>query len=59
LNFDQFKKDLLELEKKLKQNMVVKVLKKETTFSMGTSSDSEWISNENSEKFLGLESHRI
>jgi hypothetical protein len=39
--------------------MVVKVLKKETTFSIGTSPDSEWISNENSENFLGLEFNRI
>jgi hypothetical protein len=35
--------------------MVVKGLKKGTTFSIGTSPDSKWISNENSEKFLGLE----
>jgi hypothetical protein len=39
--------------------MVVKSLKKGTTFSIGTSPDSKWISNENSEKFLGLEFNRI
>jgi hypothetical protein len=39
--------------------MVVKSLKKGTTFSTGTSPDSKWISNENSEKFLGLEFNRI
>jgi hypothetical protein len=30
--------------------MVVKDLKKETTFAIGTCSDSKWISNEKSEK---------
>jgi hypothetical protein len=39
--------------------MVVKVLKKGTTFSLGTPLDSKWISNENLEKFLGLEFDRI
>jgi hypothetical protein len=34
--------------------MVVKILKKGTMFSIGTSSDSKWISNENSEKLMGL-----
>jgi hypothetical protein len=37
----------------------VNVLKKETTFSIGTSSYSKWISNENLENFLGLEFNRI
>jgi hypothetical protein len=31
--------------KNLKQNMVMNVLKKETTFSIGTSLDSKWILN--------------
>jgi hypothetical protein len=35
--------------------MGLKDLKKGTTFSIGTSPDSEWISNEKSEKLLGLE----
>jgi hypothetical protein len=35
--------------------MVVKDLKKGTSFSIGTSLDSKWISNEKSEKFLGLD----
>jgi hypothetical protein len=35
--------------------MVMKGLKKGTTFSIGISPDSKWISNENLEKFLGLE----
>jgi hypothetical protein len=39
--------------------MIAKVLKKGTTFSIGTSSVLKWISNENSEKFLGLEFNRI
>jgi hypothetical protein len=39
--------------------MVVKVLKKGATFSIGTTSDSKLISNENSENFLGLEFNRI
>jgi hypothetical protein len=39
--------------------MVVKVLKKGTTLSIGTSLDSKWISKENLEKFLGLEFVRI
>jgi hypothetical protein len=39
--------------------MVVKVLEKGTTVAIGTSSDSKCISNENSEKFLGLEFDRI
>jgi hypothetical protein len=29
------------------------------TFSIGTSSYSKWISNENAKKFLGLEFNRI
>jgi hypothetical protein len=33
----------------------VKDLKKGTTVSIGTSPDSEWISNENLDNFLGLE----
>jgi hypothetical protein len=45
--------------KNVKQNMVVKVLKKGTTLLIETSSDSNRISNENSEKFLGLEFNRI
>jgi hypothetical protein len=43
----------------LKENMVVKVLKKGTSFSIGTSRDSKWISNENLENFLGLKFSRI
>jgi hypothetical protein len=39
--------------------MVVKDLNKGTTFFIGTSPYSEWISNENSENFLGLEFNRI
>jgi hypothetical protein len=39
--------------------MVVKGLKKGTTFSIGTSPDWKWISNENLENFLGLELNRI
>jgi hypothetical protein len=39
--------------------MVVKDLEKETTCSIGTSSDSKWISNEKSEKLLSLEFNRI
>jgi hypothetical protein len=39
--------------------MVVKVLKKGTTFSIGTTPDSKFISNENLENFLGLEFNRI
>jgi hypothetical protein len=39
--------------------MVAKCLKKGTTFSIGISPDSKWISNKNSEKFLGLEFNRI
>jgi hypothetical protein len=39
--------------------MDLKYLKRGTTFSIGTYPDSEWISNENSEKFLGLEFNRI
>jgi hypothetical protein len=35
--------------------MVVKDLKKETTFSIGTSSDSECSLDEKSEKLLGFE----
>jgi hypothetical protein len=35
--------------------MVVKGLKKGTNFSIGTYHDSKWISNENLEKFIGLE----
>jgi hypothetical protein len=36
-----------------------KGLKKGTFFFIGTSPDLKWISNENSEKFLGLEFNRI
>jgi hypothetical protein len=43
----------------LEYNMVVKGLKKGTTFSIGTSLDLKWISNENSEKSLSLEFNRI
>jgi hypothetical protein len=39
--------------------MVEKVLKKGTFLSIGTAPDLKWISNENSEKFLGLEFSRI
>jgi hypothetical protein len=39
--------------------MVVKDLRRGTTFSIGTSPDSESISNEILEKFLGLEFNRI
>jgi hypothetical protein len=39
--------------------MVVMDLKKGTTFSIGTSSDLKWISNEKSEKILGMEFNRI
>jgi hypothetical protein len=39
--------------------MVVKGLKKGTIFSIGTSLDLKWISNENSQKFLSLEFNRI
>jgi hypothetical protein len=39
--------------------MIAKVLNKGTTFSIGTSSDLEWISNEKSENLLGLEFSRI
>jgi hypothetical protein len=39
--------------------MVVKGLKKVTTFSIGTSLDSKHISNENSENSVGLEFKRI
>jgi hypothetical protein len=39
--------------------MIVKVLKKGITFSIGTTPDLKWISNENLEKFLGLEFPRI
>jgi hypothetical protein len=39
--------------------MVVKGLKKGTTFSIGTSLDLKWISNENSEKSRSLEFNRI
>jgi hypothetical protein len=35
------------------------VLKKGTTFSIGRSPDSKWISNENLDKLLGLEFNRI
>jgi hypothetical protein len=38
--------------KNLKQNIVVNVLNKGTTFSIGISSDSKWISNEKSVKLL-------
>jgi hypothetical protein len=39
--------------------MVVKGLRRGTTFSIGTSPDLKHISNENSENFLGLEFNRI
>jgi hypothetical protein len=39
--------------------MVLKDLKKETTLSIGYSSYSKHISNEKSEKLLGLKSNRI
>jgi hypothetical protein len=39
--------------------MVVKELMKGTTFSIGTSSYSKWISNKKSGKLLGLEFNRI
>jgi hypothetical protein len=45
--------------KKLKQNMVVNVLKKGTTFCIVTAPDLEWISNENLKNFLDLEFNRI
>jgi hypothetical protein len=50
INFKSFqtladpKKTFLS-SKNLKQNMVMNVLKKETTFSIGTSLDSKWILN--------------
>jgi hypothetical protein len=37
----------------------VKDLKRETIFSIETSPDSKWISNEKSEKLIGLELNRI
>jgi hypothetical protein len=37
----------------------VKDLKKETSFVIGTCSNSKWISNEKSEKLQGLEFNRI
>jgi hypothetical protein len=52
-------KGTLPRSKNLKQNIAVKVLKKGTSLSIGTSPDSKYISNENSEKFLGLEFNRI
>jgi hypothetical protein len=57
-NFDPSRKDLPEL-KKIEINMVVKLFKKGTTFSIVTSSDSKWISNKNSDNFLGLKFNRI
>jgi hypothetical protein len=39
--------------------VVVKLFKKGTTFYIGSSPDSKWISNENAENFLGLEFNRI
>jgi hypothetical protein len=39
--------------------MVLKDLKKGTTFARGTSSYSKWISIEKFEKLLGLEFNRI
>jgi hypothetical protein len=39
--------------------MVVKDLNKGATLSIGPSLDSKWISNEKSEKLLGLEFNRI
>jgi hypothetical protein len=39
--------------------VVVNDLKRGTIFSKGTSSDSKWIANEKTEKFLGLEFTRI
>jgi hypothetical protein len=37
----------------------MKVLKKRTIVFIGTSLDSKWISNKNSEKFLGLNLKRV
>jgi hypothetical protein len=39
--------------------MVMKVIKKGITFSIGTSPDLKWTTNENSENFVGLEFDRI
>jgi hypothetical protein len=39
--------------------MVLRALKRGTTFSIGTYSDSKWISNEKSENFWGLNLTRI
>jgi hypothetical protein len=39
--------------------MVLKVLMRGTTLSIGTFPDLVWISNENLENFLGLEFNRI
>jgi hypothetical protein len=39
--------------------MIVKDLKRGTTFSIGTSSDLKWILNKNLEKFLSVEFNRI
>jgi hypothetical protein len=39
--------------------MVLKHLKRGTTFSIETSSDLEWISNEKSEKLIGLKFNKI
>jgi hypothetical protein len=39
--------------------VALKDLKRGTTFNIGTSLDSEWISNENSDNFLGLKFNRI
>jgi hypothetical protein len=48
----------LELQK-VEIRYVLKDLKRGTTFSIGPSQDSKWISNKNSEKFLGLKFNRI
>jgi hypothetical protein len=39
--------------------MVLKDLKRGTSFSIGTSSYWKWIANEKSDKLLGLEFNRI
>jgi hypothetical protein len=55
---DRFKKDL-PLLKKIEIKMVMKGLKRGTTFYIGTSSYSKLISNKNLENFLGLNLKRI
>jgi hypothetical protein len=57
-NFDWSKIDLPELQK-FGKHMVVNISKRWTTFSIETSSDLEWISNEKFENLLGLEFNRI